>query len=232
MNLNIIYEDNDILVVDKPSGIVVFNENKFINRSLIDYLIEKYPQLLAVGNYPRYGIIHRLDKETSGLILVAKSNKALYFFQKQFKTKSIVKKYVALVIGRLENEEGEIRTLIGRSPNDYRKQRVYLFGEPGYEGKREAITKYKVIKYFSEYTLVEIMPETGRKHQIRCHFAYINHPIAGDKLYGFKNQPLPEGLNRHFLHASYLKVKMLNEETKEFFSTLPQNLETIIKNLK
>lgn len=236
----IIYEDNDVLVIDKPAGISVYSEIPLSEKTLIDYLLEKYPELKNTGTSPRYGIVHRLDKDTSGLILIAKTDQALFFLQKQFKTRSIEKKYTALAIGNIKEEKGKIETLLGRSPKDRMKQKVFFKEEPGSQGKREAITEYRVINRFQEYTLLEVTPKTGRQHQIRCHLAYINHPIAGDKLYGFKNQLTPAGLTHHFLHASYLKLELPfdsaqgkpNKETKEFKAELPEDLKNIIKQLK
>jgi RluA family pseudouridine synthase len=236
MKLQIIYEDNDVLVIDKPAGIVVFNENQSAAKSLIDLLIETHPLLKNTGNMPRYGVVHRLDKDTSGIILIAKNDNALSFLQAQFKKRQVEKRYLALVVGIVKNDTETIKTLIDRSPKDGIKQKVFSPGEPGSEGKREAITLYKVLKRFSDYTLLEITPKTGRKHQIRCHLSYIHHPIAGDKLYGFKNQPCPEGLTRHFLHASYLRIEMPSGEAphqskhgtgqaKEFESELKKHQE-------
>ncbi len=198
MEFNILYEDANVLVINKPAGIVA-------------------------DDIP--GRVHRLDKDTSGILLVAKDDKTLEFLQKQFKEKGVKKKYIALVVGNLKNREGTIETLLGRSPKDRRKQKVYLPHEPKAKGKRKAITKYKVLERFKKYDLVEVEPKTGRKHQIRAHFAYLGHPIAGDKLYGFKNQPLPEGLKRQFLHANYLKIELPNGEIKEFSSGLPEDLK-------
>jgi len=181
--------------------------------------------------------VHRLDKDTSGILLVAKNDKALEFLQKQFKERRVEKKYIALVTGNLKTERGKIETLIGRSPKDRRKQKVYLPGEPESKGKREAITEYKVLKKFKNYTLIEAIPKTGRKHQIRTHFAYLGHPVAGDKLYGFKNQPTPKGLKRQFLHANYLKIKLPKGApdkagTREFNSGLPEDLKLCLQSLK
>ncbi|OIO45898.1 MAG: hypothetical protein AUJ31_03035 [Parcubacteria group bacterium CG1_02_39_15] len=197
--MKIIHEDENVQVYDKPAGI---NCDDFEKR------------------------IHRLDKDTSGIFLVAKNEKALEFFQKQFQERKVEKKYLALVVGNLKNKEGEIKTLLGRSPKDPRKQKVYLPHEPQNEGKREAVTRYKVLQRFKDYDLIEVKPETGRKHQIRAHFTYLGHPIAGDKLYGFKNQPCPKGLKRQFLHASYIKIELPNGEIKEFQSELPNELKT------
>ena len=123
-------------------------------------------------------------------------------------------------------DSGKIETLIGRSKKDGKKQKAYLFGEPGLpKTERKAITEYKVLKRHKNYTLLEVNLKTGRKHQIRCHLAYIGHPIAGDKIYGFKNQLCPAGLNRQFLHSSYIKIKLFNGEYKEFNSNLPEDLK-------
>ncbi len=170
--------------------------------------------------------VHRLDKDTSGINLFAKNQEALIFFQKQFKNRKVEKRYTALAVGKVKENKGTIETLIGRSKKDGKKQKVYLFNEPGsLEGKRRAITEYKVIKRLKDYTLLQVMPKTGRKHQIRCHMAYLGHPVAGDKVYGFKGQLCPKELLRHFLHASYIKIKLPNGEYKEFNSELPKDLE-------
>jgi len=199
--MKIIYEDKDVLVIDKPAGVV------------IDDL------------YPTLKKVHRLDKDTSGILLIAKNEKALIFLQKQFKNRKVEKRYIALVVGNIKNDNGRIETLIDRSPKDRKKQKAYLPFAPGAKDKRGAVTEYKVITRFNNYTLVEAILKTGRKHQIRCHFSYLGHPIAGDRLYGFKNQPSPEGLERQFLHASYLKIKMPNAKYKEFKSELPDDLK-------
>lgn len=208
MDLKIIYEDDHILAIDKPAGVVI------------------------TDIYPNLSKVHRLDKDTSGVLLIAKNEKALKFFQKQFKNREVEKRYLALVVGEVKNNQGRIETLIGRALKDKKKQKVYLPLEPDAKGKREAITEYKVMERFKDYTLLEVSPKTGRKHQIRCHFSYLGHPITGDKIYGFKNQPCPEGLKRQFLHASCLKIKLANGKTKEFKSALPDNLKLCLQKLK
>jgi 23S rRNA pseudouridine1911/1915/1917 synthase len=205
MKFGILYEDENVLVIDKPAGI---NSDNFERR------------------------VHRLDKDTSGILLIAKDNKTLDFLQKQFKERRVEKHYLALVAGSIKNKEGTIEALIGRSPKERKKQKVYLTHGPGSEGKRKAITKYKVLKKSENYSLIEVLPKTGRRHQIRVHLAYISHPIVGDKMYGFKNQPLPEGLKRQFLHANYLKIKLPDGKIKEFKSGLPSDLKLCLQNLK
>jgi len=204
MDFKIIFENEDLLAIDKPPGI---NSDDFEKR------------------------VHRLDKDTSGILLVAKNDEALIELQKHFKDRMVEKKYIALVVGSLKNKSGIIETLIGRSPKNRKKQKVYFPQEPGVGGKRTAITEYKTLARYKDYTLLEITPKTGRKHQIRTHLAYLGHPIAGDKVYGFKNQPHPEELKRHFLHANYLKIRLKNQ-TIEIKSKLPADLEKVITNIE
>jgi 23S rRNA pseudouridine1911/1915/1917 synthase len=231
MKIEIIFEDENLLVVNKPPGIIVAAEREEKEKTLIDLLIEEKDYLKEIKSPPRYGLVHRLDKDTSGVLLIAKNNKTLDFLQNQFKQRKTTKKYLALAIGKIEENKGEIETFIGRSPKDRKKQKVYLPGDPRSKGKRKAKTKYKVVKRFKNYTLLEIEPKTGRKHQIRCHLNWMHHPIAGDKLYGFKNQKTPKDLKRHFLHAISLEIELFKEK-KEFAADLPKDLKEIIKNLK
>lgn len=232
LDIKTIYEDENLLVADKPARVVVFPEGNTREKTLINYLLEKCPKLAEIGSPPRFGVVHRLDKDTSGVLLIAKTEKALIFFQKQFKNREVEKKYVCLVEGNIKDDSGEIKTLIARSSRDTRKQTIYALGEDAPESAREAITEYKVLKKFQNYTLLEVEIKTGRRHQIRCHLSYLQHPVAGDKLYGFKNSEIPKGLTRQFLHAEYIKIKLLNGETKEFNSDLPDELRQVLDNLK
>ncbi len=203
--MKIIYQDEDLIVYDKPAGV-----------NCDDY--EKR--------------VHRLDKDTSGVFLVAKNDAALAFFQKQFKERKTQKKYQALVVGHLKSENGVMENLIGRSKQDRRKQKIYSAMEPESENKRRAESSYKVLQTFENYDLIEIEPKTGRKHQIRTQLAHLGHPIAGDKLYGFKGQISPKGLKRQFLHAYFLKIGLPRGKTEEFTSALPEDLENVLKNIK
>ncbi|MBU1045533.1 RluA family pseudouridine synthase [Patescibacteria group bacterium] len=224
-----IYEDENIIVLDKPAGIAVFSDN---NSGLMAELTQANPELENVGEPPRYGLIHRLDKDTSGLLLVAKNNPALSFFQKQFRTREVHKKYIALVAGEIKEKEGVIKTLIGRSKDGIKQQASLSAGpESKKSGPRLAETFWKVIKRYNGYSLVETIPKTGRKHQIRVHLSRIGHPISGDKLYSFKNQTAPKGLKRQFLHASELTIKLVNGEEKTFSSPLPDDLKQLLQNL-
>jgi 23S rRNA pseudouridine1911/1915/1917 synthase len=237
MKVKVIYEDKNTLVVEKPPKIVVFSEKGNEPKSLINYLLEQFPHLRKTGSFPRYGIVHRLDKDTSGILLVAKNDKTLFFLQKQFQYQKVFKRYLALVSGDLKKKTGKIETLMGRSPQNRIKQKVFTPLEPKAQGKRRAVTEYKSLERLFDkkgniYTLVEVYPKTGRKHQIRAHFHYLGHPIAGDNLYAFKKQPTPEDLERQFLHADFLRIRISDKETKEFKSELPDDLKKVLHGLK
>jgi len=229
MQMKTAYEDENVLIVDKPAGIIVFPEEPSETKTFIDYIIEAFPYIKDVGDPPRYGIVHRIDKDTSGILIIAKNNKEFEFLQKQFKERKIEKKYTALAVGEIKNNSGEIETLIGRSPKDRRKQKVFLINDPKAQGKRIALTQYTVLKRFKGYTLCEVSIKTGRKHQIRSHFSYIGYPIAGDKLYGFKGQLK---FKRQFLHANYIKIQSIDNKEIEVSIELPEDLKEIIKNIK
>ncbi len=228
MKIDLTYQDNDILVVNKPAGISVFPEGQETNKTLIDYLIIEYPDLKQVGLAPRYGVIHRLDKDTSGVLLISKNNKSLEFFQEQFKNRNVYKEYVALCQGVISGKSGRIETLMGRSPKDRRRQKAFPLYDISAKGAlRNAITNYRVLQNFENYTLIQVILETGRKHQIRCHMAHINHPLVGDKLYGFKDAPELKGLSRQFLHAKTIKIG-----DSVFSADLPDDLKKVLDNIK
>lgn len=231
-NIKNIYQDKDLLVVEKPAGLVVFFEKGEKEIDLITILSRKYPEIKEVGIPPRYGAIHRLDRETSGILLVARNNKSFDFFKKQFKLRKVEKKYLALVWGEIKDEKGKVETLIGRSPKNRKKQKAYLFREPKAKRKKTALTEYKVLERFKEYTLLEVTIKTGRKHQIRTHLSYLGHPIAGDSLYSFRNQTDPKNLKRQFLHAFYLKTEMMDGSQREFYSDLPEDLKKVAQELR
>jgi len=228
MKIPIIYEDQDILIINKPARLLVHPTTKGEKNTLVDWLIKKYPQIKNVGeNKQRPGIIHRLDKDTSGLLIIAKNQKTYLFFKDQFKNHKIEKKYIALVFGKLKEKKGIITKSISRSRKKGRIQTTAPIGK-----RKEAITRYKVLKEYLDYSLLEIRPKTGRTHQIRVHLTSIGHPIAGDKQYKFKRQLSPKDLNRQFLHANYLKFSMPNKEIKEFSLFLPEELIKVLKKIK
>ncbi len=227
MKIPIIYEDENIIVVDKPAGLLVHPTSKKEKDTLIDFLIKKYPEIKKAGDSSeRPGIVHRLDKDTSGLIVIAKNNKTFFHLKNQFKNRLVEKKYLALVAGKLRDKKGIITKAIGRSRKKGIKQTVAPIVP-----RKEAITEYEVLKEYKDYSLINAIPKTGRTHQIRVHLASIGHPLAGDTQYKFKRQPCPKNLERQFLHAAYLKFRLPNREIKEFNSNLPKDLEKVMNEL-
>jgi 23S rRNA pseudouridine1911/1915/1917 synthase len=217
--LKIIYEDDDLFAVDKPAGLTVHPAPGHPGHTLVNAILAHFPHLADIGDSLRPGVVHRLDKDTSGVMLVAKNSAAQANLSKQFKSHSVTKAYLALVKGKLEPESGIIEADIGRDPRNRKKMAVVAQG-------REARTEYRVVKYIGNYTLLEIMPETGRTHQIRVHLAAIGFPVVGDKVYGVKSKYLV----RQFLHASRLGFKLPSTgEYVEFESELPEDLQKALE---
>jgi 23S rRNA pseudouridine1911/1915/1917 synthase len=217
--LKIIYEDEDLLAVDKPAGLTVHPAPGHPAHTLINAILAHFPHLADIGDSLRPGVVHRLDKDTSGVMLVAKNSIAQTDLAKQFKSHSVTKAYLALVKGVLEPESGIIEADIGRDPRNRKKMAVVAEG-------REARTEYRVVKYIGGYTLLEVMPETGRTHQIRVHLAAIGFPVVGDKIYGVESKYL----SRQFLHASRLGFKLPSTgQYIEFESELPEDLEKALE---
>ena len=216
MNIPIIYEDDDLVVIDKPAGILV-HPVKNEKNTLLDFLKIKYPNIK---------LVHRLDRDTSGLMIVAKNEETYEWLKSQFLNRQIKKKYLALIHGTLKDKKGIIAKSISKSRKRGGSQTTTPIGK-----RREAITRYNVIKEYPNYSLLEVFPETGRTHQIRVHLASIGHPITGDEKYKFKRQPKIEGLNRQFLHASYLNFQLPNGKMLELSSKLPEELDKILEKL-
>ncbi|PIV10478.1 MAG: RluA family pseudouridine synthase [Candidatus Portnoybacteria bacterium CG03_land_8_20_14_0_80_41_10] len=230
IKLKIVYQDKNVLAIDKPAGLVVHPIKPDQNDTLVNGLIAYYPEIKDVGDDSlRPGIVHRLDKDTSGLMVVAKNNPAFEHLKNQFRERKVVKKYLALVIGQVKDDKGTITKSISLSKKDHRKRSALLDANA-----KKAWTEYQVAKRFKDYTLLEVSIKTGRTHQIRVHLASIGHPIAGDKQYKFKRRPELAGLKRQFLHAAYLKLKLPGGKLKELKSELPKDLWTkliyLIKN--
>ena len=221
MPLNIIYEDDDLLVVDKPAGLTVHPAPGHPGHTLVNAILYHYPHLADISDSLRPGIVHRLDRDTSGVMLVAKNRVAQMNLVNQFRARSIVKAYLVLVKGKLTPDNGIIEAAIGRDPRNRQRMAVVSRG-------REARTGYRVLKYLGNYTLLEVMPETGRTHQIRVHLAAIGFPVVGDATYGVKSPYL----SRQFLHASRLGFKLPSTgEYVEFESKLPPDLERALKDI-
>lgn len=235
--LNIVYEDEGIVAVNKPAGMLTHPTHSEKENTLVNFLIERYPEMKKVGDLPagrqvnelRPGILHRLDRNTSGLILAAKNQKAFLFLKEQFLNKSIVKKYIALVDGIPKQKTGIIEYAI--KPSKKNRLKKVAVKTQSYEDKksiRAAKTEYKVLKTFGEkYALLEVRPLTGRTHQIRVHLSAIGHPIAGDSLYGSKTKEL----KRPFLHAYYLKFMRLNGMPIALEADLPEDLQNFLKSI-
>lgn len=237
MKIKILYEDSNILAIDKPSGISVHSDGRNKEKTITDWVLKNYPKLKRIGEpvtfnekeIDRPGIVHRLDKDTSGVLIIVKTKKAFAYFKKQFMDREIKKTYYAIVSGSVKNDHGTINKPIGRSPKDFRRR---LAGR-GVRGElREAITEYKVLKRFKDknnkFTYLEIHPKTGRTHQIRVHMKFINHPVAGDSLYN-PGKPCPEGLNRLALHAKSIEFKDLKGKIVKVESPLPKEFKKILK---
>lgn len=232
-DIKIIYEDEDVLAVNKPAGLMVHPDPKRKDKdedTLVDWLAKDYPEIKKVGDEPklRPGIVHRLDKETSGVLVIAKNQRAFEFLKRQFQERVVKKEYLALVRGVLNEPKGVIDLPIGKSKKDFRKRAAKV----GVTGKiREAVTEYEVVKRFGGYTLVKVFPKTGRTHQIRVHFKAIGHPVVCDKLYGPKKQNCL-GLQRHFLHASSLEIALPSGGRIKLEADLPDDLQKTLKSLE
>jgi len=219
--LNIIYEDDDLLVVDKPAGLTVHPAPGHPAHTLVNAILSRFPHLAALSDSLRPGIVHRLDRDTSGVMVVAKNSSAQAKLVEQFRARSVAKAYLVLVKGKLTPESGVIEAPIGRDPRDRKRMAVVAKG-------REARTEYRVIKYIGDYTLLEVRPETGRTHQIRVHLSAIGYPVVGDRVYGVKSPYL----SRQFLHASRLGFNLPSTgEYMEFKSELPSDLAQALKDV-
>jgi 23S rRNA pseudouridine1911/1915/1917 synthase len=219
--LSIVYEDDSLLVVDKPPGLTVHPAPGHLSHTLINALLAHYPALAHIDSTPRPGIVHRLDKDTSGLIMVAKNPAAQAELSRQLKAGSITKRYLVLVGGKLSPKIGAIEAPLGRHPRDRKRMAVV-------EGGRMARTLYRVIKYVDNFSLLEVTLETGRTHQIRVHLSAIGYPVVGDATYGIRSPHLA----RQFVHACYLKLRLPSSgEEAEFTSPLPQDLSRALELL-
>jgi len=243
MKIKVLYEDLNILAIDKPSGILVHPDQRNKDKTILDLFIKKYPKL---------EIVHRLDRETSGIMLLAKNKKTHEFLKKQFANRKVKKTYVTVVSGFVKSNHGFINKPIGRSPRDFRR---HLAGRGARGAMREAITEYKVIKRFEvailhkissrsshknrshadkkfyeapqKFTYLEVYPKTGRTHQIRVHMKFLNHPVACDSLYN-PDMSCPSGFSRLALHAKSIEFKNLKGKTIKLESSLPKEFKKLV----
>jgi len=223
--LAVIFEDKNLVVVNKPAGMVVHPAAGHASGTLVNAALGYDPEFGEIGGETRPGVVHRLDKETSGLIVMARNDAAHRWLQEQFRLRKVEKTYLALVDGRPPTPTGRVDAPIGRDPA-HRKQMAIL--PPG-KG-REAVSEYKTLESFPEHTLLEFHPLTGRTHQIRLHCAFLGCPIVGDKIYGRRKRSLD--LDRHFLHAARLQFVLPQEiEPREFYAPLPPELQAVLEKL-
>ena len=222
--LDIVYEDGDLLVINKAQGMVVHPANTVFSGTLVNALLSKVSDLSGINGKLRPGIVHRLDKDTSGLMLVAKNDKAHNNLAKQIQEKTCERIYWALQCGNVKKDEGKIVTQIGRNPKDRKKMAVLREGEG-----RTAISEFRVLKRFSGFTLVEWALKTGRTHQIRVHAKHMGHPVACDPVYGTEPN---FGHVGQLLHSKHIKfVHPTSKKIMEFDSELPPYFAEIIKKL-
>jgi len=248
-NIEIIYEDEDFLVINKPSGLIVHKTSSNSDLTLADYLLKFRPDLDGIGeDESRPGIVHRLDKDASGLMVVAKNNQSFAALKKQFKNRTVIKEYITLIHGKIIKNEGEIRFPITRSKSGHKMAALPLnFGDKkklsnrdqgnikAKNKAREALTLFTVEKKWPHFSLVSVNIKTGRTHQIRVHFAAYGHPLLGDDLYGTPKTKIKNkkyALGRIFLVAQKLSFKNLSGEMKEFQIELPKQLQDFLKKLK
>lgn len=224
--LDIIFENEDLIVVNKPAGMVVHPAAGHDSGTLVHAVLGYDPEIEGIGGEERPGVVHRLDKETSGLIVLAKNERAHRWLQDQFRLRKVEKVYLALVDGAPPTPSGRVEAAIGRDPSHRKKMAVLP------EGKgREAVSEYRTREAFTHHTLLEFHPLTGRTHQIRLHCAFLGCPIVGDMIYGRKKPTLT--ISRHFLHAAKLKIVLPNEkEPRLFEAPLPEELEKVLDELR
>lgn len=231
--LDILYEDSDILIVNKPAGMVVHPGTGHESGTLVNALLAHCSDLSGIGDTKRPGIVHRLDKDTSGLLVVAKNDMAQIALQDQFKERTVGKKYLALVHGQIQPTTALIDAPIGRDPKQRKKMSVIAPGSHRASSARArtAQTRYRLLTAYDDYSLVECNLYTGRTHQIRVHLAYVGYPIVGDTVYGRRKKTL--SLKRHFLHAAELTIKRPSDQKELTFSAgLPPELNAILDTLE
>lgn len=234
--ITVIYEDKDILALNKPAGISVHGDGRNNEPTIVDWLSLNYPSIKEVGEpatvdgkkIERPGIVHRLDKETSGVLIVIKNQIAYLFFKKQFQDKKIKKKYLVLVYGTPKEKNFVVDRPIGRSYHDFRLKAV----PPLARGiLRNATTNFKVVKYFKEFTLIEARPITGRTHQVRVHLKSVGHPVVCDKLYASKRKCLPD-YSFQMLHAYSIELENIDGQRILIEASLPDDFQKALDNLK
>lgn len=224
--LDVIFENDDVLVINKPAGMVVHPAAGHSSGTLVHAALAHAPEMEGIGGEQRPGVVHRLDKNTSGLILLAKNDLSHRWLQDQFRLRKVEKTYLALVDGQPPTPRGRVEAAIGRDTHQ-RKQMAITSSSKG----RAAISTYLTLENFQNHTLLEFHPLTGRTHQIRLHAAFLGCPVVGDTLYGRRHPSLP--IKRHFLHAARLTIRLPREqETRSFNAPMPDELLQILETLR
>ena len=222
MPLEVVYQDRDLVVIDKPAGLSVHPGPGHPDHTLVNGLLALCPDIQGIGDGIRPGIVHRLDKDTSGLMVVAKNHQTHQSLSAQIKDRLVIKGYLALATGKPTQHKGQIDAPIARDPRHRKRMAVVL-------GGRESRTNYRVLESIADFSLLELYLRTGRTHQVRVHLAYLGHPLLGDRLYG-KPSPL---LPRHFLHAHHLGFRHpATSKEVEFHSSLPKDLAAVVELLR
>ena len=220
-DIGILYQDDNVLVINKPAGIAMHAKNSNDSNTTIHSIFAS--QLAKGGDPLRSGIVHRLDKNTSGVVIMAKTSVALKFLQEQFAARTVYKQYIALVWGHLKHQKARIELPVRRSAKAPNIMMIH-------PGGKAAVSEYRVINEYQDYSLLEVDLHTGRTHQIRVQFAHIGHSIVGDEQYG--KRPIPEGLPRQFLHAKKLTITLPGQEkVSSFEAPLPPELESFLEKL-
>lgn len=224
--LDIIFENDDLIVVNKPAGMVVHPAAGHYSGTLVNAVLGYDPDLEGIGGEERPGLVHRLDKETSGLIILAKNERAHNWLQDQFRLRKVEKTYLALVDGKPPTPAGRVEAPIGRDPSHRKKMAIVSPGKG-----REAVSEYKTLESFRNHTLLEFHPHTGRTHQIRLHCQFLGCPIVGDSVYGKRS--VTATIDRHFLHAFRLKIILPGEKSPRMFEAeLPEELKNVLEEVK
>ncbi|MBU6414797.1 RluA family pseudouridine synthase [Patescibacteria group bacterium] len=228
--IEIIYAGKDFIAVNKPAGIAMHGGKSVRGKTVADFLVAQFPELKKVGDDPavRPGMVHRLDKDTSGVLLVARTEQAFHDLKNLFKMRQVEKTYAALAVGHVVPRKRIVDLKIGRM---VKRPALRATEQSNIKNEREAKTEYRVLTYLQGYSLLEVKPKTGRMHQVRVHLRAIGYPVAGDKLYGKKNAG-PEGLHRQFLHASSLSFSYPEGKRWRFEADLPDDLAKVLKNLE
>lgn len=241
MDINVLQETTDYIAINKPAGIIVHADGKSDEPTIVDWVKGQYPNIIGVGEpmmladktvIERPGIVHRLDRDTSGVLLIAKTQEMFVHLKQQFQDHTIQKKYLAMVYGHVKNDSGTIDAAIGRNTKDFRRWHA---GRGTRGTVRSAVTRYQVVQRFEKdgepFTLVELYPQTGRTHQLRVHMKYLGYPIIGDSLYGGKRLETSNNLGffRQALHARTIKFSDLTTQIVEVTAPMPADFQNVLE---